>query len=131
MGRTRGDRVIDAADLISRLAALDVRLSAEGERLRINAPKGTLNPVLREQIAKLKDEVLVHLRDPDGPRVHTKIPRIADDQPAPLSFAQERLWFLEQLEPESAVFNLCRAIRITGQLDLPALEASLSELQHR
>ncbi|MGH7854253.1 MAG: amino acid adenylation domain-containing protein, partial [Candidatus Binatia bacterium] len=108
-----------------------MRLSAEGERLRINAPKGTLNPVLREQIAKLKDEVLVHLRDPDGPRVHTKIPRIADDQPAPLSFAQERLWFLEQLEPESAVFNLCRAIRITGQLDLPVLEASLSELQHR
>ena len=133
MRRTRGDRVIDAAGLISTLAALDVRLSAEGERLRINAPKGTLSPALREQIARLKDEVLLQLRRPaDGPlRVQTKIPRIADDQPAPLSFAQEGLWFLEQRQPESAVFNLCRAIRITGHLDLRALESSLSELQRR
>ena len=100
--------------------------------MRIDAPKGTLSPALREQIVKLKNEVLVHLRRPaDEARAHGKIPRIADDQPAPLSFAQERLWFLEQLQPESAVFNLCRAIRITGQLDHPALESSLNQLQRR
>ncbi len=109
-----------------------MRLSAAGERLRINAPKGALSPALREQIADLKHEILIHLHRPaDEPRVHAKIPRIADDQPAPLSFAQERLWFLEQLQPESAVFNLCRAIRLTGQLDLRALESSLNELQRR
>ena len=50
---------------------------------------------------------------------------------APLSFAQERLWFLEQLEPGSAVYNICRASRLTGQLNIAALEASLTEILRR
>jgi len=48
-----------------------------------------------------------------------------------LSFAQERLWFLEQLEPRSAVYNICRAFRLTGKLNLPALESSLNEIVRR
>ena len=53
------------------------------------------------------------------------------EDPAPLSFAQERLWFLEQLEPGSAVYNICRASRLTGQLNIAALEASLIEILRR
>lgn len=61
----------------------------------------------------------------------TPIPRIADDQPSPLSFAQERLWLLEQLEPGRSVYNLARAVRINGPLDICALESSLNELIRR
>ena len=49
----------------------------------------------------------------------------------PLSFAQERLWFLDQLEPGSAAYNLGSALRLTGELDGPALEASLGEIVRR
>ena len=52
-------------------------------------------------------------------------------KPAPLSFAQERLWFLEQLEPGSPVYNICRTYRLTGKLNLFALEASLNEIVRR
>ena len=118
--------------MIRSLEGLDVRLSADGEHLRINAPKGALSAELRDQIAGLKHEILTYLRRAaDKPGVHSAIPRIAEDEPAPLSFAQERLWLVEQLQPESAVFNLCRAARITGRLNLPALEWSLSEIQRR
>ena len=48
-----------------------------------------------------------------------------------MSFAQERLWFLEQFEPNSSVFNLCRAVRISGALNLRALESSLNEILRR
>src|SRR5690349_18869618 len=44
------------------------------------------------------------------------------------SFAQERLWFLQQLEPGSAAYNVPRAIRILGKLDLNLLERSLNEI---
>ena len=56
------------------------------------------------------------------------IRRVAKDQAPPLSFAQERLWFLEQLEPGSSVYNICRAARLTGPLKTDALERSLNEV---
>jgi amino acid adenylation domain-containing protein len=45
-----------------------------------------------------------------------------------LSFAQERLWFLEQLEPGNTVYDICRALRLSGSLNITALEASLNEI---
>jgi amino acid adenylation domain-containing protein/non-ribosomal peptide synthase protein (TIGR01720 family) len=56
------------------------------------------------------------------------IPR---DQPLPLSFAQQRLWFLDQLEPQSPQYNIPDAVRIRGNLDVEALERSLNEIVRR
>lgn len=49
----------------------------------------------------------------------------------PISFAQRRLWFLDQLEPGSAWYNLPLAIRLTGAVDISALDRSLSEIVRR
>ncbi|HVT61656.1 MAG TPA: amino acid adenylation domain-containing protein, partial [Thermoanaerobaculia bacterium] len=48
-----------------------------------------------------------------------------------LSFGQQRLWFLAQLEPESAAYNLPAAVRLQGDLDPAALAASLTEVVRR
>jgi amino acid adenylation domain-containing protein len=50
---------------------------------------------------------------------------------ATLSYAQERLWFLHQLEPENPGFNLHLAVHFDGELDINALEASLNEIVKR
>src|SRR5215217_7834398 len=49
----------------------------------------------------------------------------------PLSFAQQRLWFLHQLDPQSAAYNMPFALRLLGQLDVPALERTLNEIVRR
>jgi amino acid adenylation domain-containing protein len=49
----------------------------------------------------------------------------------PLSFAQQRLWLLDQLNPGNPAFNLSAALRLTGQLDLSAVERSLYEIVRR
>jgi len=49
----------------------------------------------------------------------------------PLSFAQQRLWFYDQLEPGSFVYNLPAAVRLAGRLDIPALARTLSEIIRR
>jgi amino acid adenylation domain-containing protein/non-ribosomal peptide synthase protein (TIGR01720 family) len=51
--------------------------------------------------------------------------------PLPLSYAQQRLWFLDQLEPGSPTYNLSIALRLTGVLDVSALEKSLVEIVRR
>ncbi|WP_029006248.1 non-ribosomal peptide synthetase, partial [Azorhizobium doebereinerae] len=51
--------------------------------------------------------------------------------PAPLSFAQERLWFFEQLHPGSAVYNIPVALRLPGSLDPALLKRALAEIVAR
>src|SRR5687768_10545186 len=48
-----------------------------------------------------------------------------------LSFAQERLWFLAQLEPGSAAYHMPAAFRLTGTLDEQALQRSFSRIVER
>ncbi len=59
------------------------------------------------------------------------IERAARDRDLPLSFAQQRLWFLDQLEPENAAYNMGAAVRLVGHLNVPALERSLTAIVRR
>ncbi|MGZ9260897.1 MAG: amino acid adenylation domain-containing protein [Candidatus Binatia bacterium] len=56
---------------------------------------------------------------------------ITRNHDAPLSFAQQRLWFLDRLEPDSAAYNVPAAFRLVGELDGHALEQSLNEIVRR
>jgi amino acid adenylation domain-containing protein len=49
----------------------------------------------------------------------------------PLSFAQRRLWFMHQMEPESALYNMPFSLRLSGELDVKALRRTLSEIVRR
>ena len=60
-----------------------------------------------------------------------EIPRRQSTEPPQLSFAQQRLWFLDQWEPGSSTYNLSTALRLTGLLNFAALERSLNEILRR
>ena len=59
------------------------------------------------------------------------VARRADDGPAPLSYAQEFLWLIEQAYPGRAPYNVPRAFRVRGPLDIAALEGALEDLVER
>ncbi|HEY0734322.1 MAG TPA: condensation domain-containing protein, partial [Herpetosiphonaceae bacterium] len=58
----------------------------------------------------------------------SSIPRNPNQEIAPLSFTQQRLWFLHQLQPDSAAYNIPLAFSLEGALDEAALAASLNAL---
>jgi amino acid adenylation domain-containing protein len=66
-----------------------------------------------------------------GQTITPRINRQAKQVSARVSFAQERLWFLSQLEPESKSYNIPRLIRMTGALHLEALRQALNEIVRR
>ena len=59
------------------------------------------------------------------------IKKAARDKPIPLSFAQRRLWFLEQLEAVEAVYNLPLKLHLSGRLDIAAVKQTLAEIVRR
>jgi amino acid adenylation domain-containing protein len=59
------------------------------------------------------------------------IPQRMKNGPCPLSFAQQRLWFMDQLEPGNPVYNMPAAVRLLGCLDESALRRALSEIIRR
>jgi len=81
-----------------------------------------------------KLEVLARLMRKEGRTatgLHHLAPREDVSASVPLSYAQERLWFLHQLDPETPHYNLPATIRLTGSLDVSALEGTLNEIVRR
>ncbi|HVH12456.1 MAG TPA: condensation domain-containing protein, partial [Longimicrobium sp.] len=81
-------------------------------------------------IAALAERVDALSREAQGPIAPPVVP-VDRDRPLPLSFAQRRLWFIDQLEPGSAAYNIPYALRLRGALDADALERSLAEIVRR
>ncbi|CCQ61736.1 non-ribosomal peptide synthetase [Crocosphaera watsonii] len=67
----------------------------------------------------------------DTPIEVTSIKRVSREQELPLSYAQQRLWFLTQLDPDSPAYNLHFCLRLSGPLNIDALSASINEIVKR
>lgn len=79
-------------------------------------------------------ELAAHIDDQLRSDQATTLPPIKPqphDHTRPLSFAQQRIWYWEQLEPGTATYNLCSALRLEGDLDLAVFERSLNEVVRR
>src|SRR5215217_6912328 len=63
--------------------------------------------------------------------VYSAIPRALRTGDIPVSFAQQRIWFLDQLTPGTAAYNFGQAVRISGALDIPSLQRSFNEIVRR
>ena len=125
------DTTARASDLIARLSALGARMWVENGRARINAPKGVMTEPLRAELALHRDEVLAVLNQRGPGPATPRIQRRGSDDGIPLSFAQQRLWFLHHLDPESAAYTIAGWSRLDGPLDVGALDRALSELVRR
>ena len=120
-------------EFLNYLHGLGVELRSRGENLICNAPKGVLTTELNAVIREKKSEILVFLQETkvlENSHSHRIVKRNRQS-PLPLSFAQQRLWFLDQLEPGSSVYNIPVAFRLTGRLDTGALDQSLNEVIRR
>ncbi|MCP4656909.1 MAG: AMP-binding protein, partial [bacterium] len=105
------------ARLLGELVERGIRLWAEGDEICFQAPQGALSAELRRQLTEHKAALVARL----GQRRKLAIP----------SFAQQRLWLDDQLEPASAAYNLHSAWWLHGPLDAAVPEAASREIVRR
>lgn len=81
-----------------------------------------------EQQALLFQRLQEKRTSPQAAQIHRLS---SDEQYFPLSFSQQRLWFLDRWQPESALYNIPIAVRLSGRLHIEALQQSMQELVQR
>jgi amino acid adenylation domain-containing protein len=125
---------VSSADLLGDLEGRGVRLYLADGQMRALAPKNVLTDELRQQIKEQRDELIDLLRKRASLESLTVAPPIGvvgRDGVLPLSFAQQRLWFLQQLDPASVEYNMPMPVWWEGDLDVGAVGAALSALLER
>ncbi len=120
-------------EFLGELRSKNVALSLDKDALKCSAPPGVLTKELRDELRDRKPEIIAFLRvSQAGSRGGEQgIPRINRGGILPLSLAQQRLWFLNQMDPDSSVYNIGVVLRMVGPLNVRVLERSLTEIVHR
>jgi len=120
-------------EFVCHLDNLGINLETDGDRLRCHAPEGVLTATLRQEIAQRKTEIILFLQQAKQVKASNQLPiqTVPREGKLPLSFAQQRLWFLQQLSPDSPSYNLLLVLLLGGSLNVVVLEQSLSELIRR
>ncbi|UZW58432.1 non-ribosomal peptide synthetase [Lysobacter enzymogenes] len=124
---------MSASQLLIDLRRQGVRLSLADGRLQVQAPPGVLTPALRDRLKAHRDELtdLLAANDPAAAAGEAPIPRLRDRQDAPLSPAQQRLWLLQQLESDPALYLIPAALELRGALDPDAVRRGIQALMAR
>ena len=100
---------VSAERLLEDLRARDIRLRVEGGDLRVSAPPGALTAELREVLRRRKSELLTCVQAGGaGSTPGTDVPlvRVPRNRELPLSFAQERMWVLNRMDPEGSPYRV-------------------------
>jgi amino acid adenylation domain-containing protein len=129
----RDSVTVELVEFLSYLRSLDINVYVEGDILRCNAPEGIITPELRAEISHKKAEIVSFLKAANRTSSFTPAPIVPTgrDGNLPLSFAQQRLWFLDQLVPNNPFYNVPAALRLTGSLNFSALQQTFNEIVHR
>lgn len=121
------------SEFVSYLRSLDIKLWADEGRLRYSAPKGAMTAVLRGQLKARKAELLSFMQQAntfqESGGVIQRVPRTDD---LPLSFAQQRLWFMHYLEGgQSVAYNVPASHSFFWSINLERLQQSLAHMIKR
>ncbi|WP_445369102.1 amino acid adenylation domain-containing protein [Methylomonas sp. BW4-1] len=121
---------MSVADFLKKLKDLDIYIYVDDGDLKCKAPESVLNSEIIDQLRYRKNE-LVELLAKERKVDNSHLAPVSRTDLIPLSYAQQRLWFLNQLEPDSSFYNIPIMLRLVGNLNTIALEQSFNEIIRR
>lgn len=119
-------------EFLAFLKERDVDVWADAGALRFSAPKGAMTAELKQQLTERKAELLAFLGKLRSEQAAaSEIVRAEDEVEPVLSFAQQRLWLLEQFSTNEPVYNVGIRIEWRGAIHVDSLRESLAEIVRR
>ncbi|WP_407892975.1 condensation domain-containing protein, partial [Scytonema sp. NUACC26] len=118
-------------EFLQELTAKGVELWVDDGKLRYRGPQDVLTPELLNDIKRFKEKIILLLQKRTETGQTIVLCPMERNGHIPLSFAQQRMWFLQQLEINSSFYNLAAAMHFEGQLNIAALEYSLNHIISR
>ena len=122
-------------NLVKEAREAGVQLFVQDGKLNFTVRKGGFSKELRERIVANKQEIVHFLARVDGAAggesSSVRLERVAQRQSVPLSFSQQRLWFVDQLEGGSHQYNIFTALRLKGIVDRQAMQWAFDEIVRR
>lgn len=122
------------AGTLNELRALGIELELADGRLVSRAAKGVLTADLAARIKEQRKEIIAFLREGLIERNTADIPpirRVPRSEYMPVSYSQERLWYLNQVDENPAVYNLPLSFRVVGDLNTELLQRALHAIEER
>jgi hypothetical protein len=119
-------------ELVAKLHGSGARVSLDNGRVRISAPKGSLGEELLRELSARKEELRSWLESRlNEHRFRPLLVQQSRPEFLPLSYAQQRLWFMDQVNGSSTEYNIPEALRLRGELDLRAFQRTISAIVDR
>ncbi len=118
-------------DLLLELRTENIKIWLEGDTLRYRMSAGHFPADLRVRVSERRAEIVRFLQQTAKRNEGEPIKSVRREGSLPLSFAEERLWFLHQYEPNSSVYHTSIWLNILGALNVSALQYSLNEMVNR
>lgn len=126
---------LEISEFLQDLSRKDIQLFVDNGKLKISLSEGAENDaqitLLISQLKQRKQEVIDYLSQSKSTNKNTVIRNQKSSALSPLSFGQQRLWFLDRLETSSSSYNLSTAMWVKGSLDISAFDAAIETLLER
>lgn len=122
--------IANIAEFLSYLNSVGIQVWVEGDNLKYRAPKGVMTSTLRESLLAQKTEIINFQKKVNTAKQFTLSPivSVSRDEDLPLSFAQQRMWFLHQLDKDNPFYNESFQVQIAGNLNLFALSQTINDI---
>lgn len=112
---------VDIADLLNNLKTEDIRVRlGKDKKLKIKAPKGALTDAIKKELHQNKETIIDFLIKLESTKSKDNN-SVVHSSSIPLSFTQERLWFLEQLEGPGSIYNMPGLFKLSGTIHVEFL----------
>ncbi len=123
---------VAASKLLKRAAQAGVFLSYSQEKLHFKLAAEVFPPELKNEIVANKEPLIALLRHREPDRDRSRIlPRVRETNELPTSFAQQGLWFIDQLDGGSPQYNMLSGFRVRGRFDEDIAERVLHRIIER